>query len=232
MSADRAIEIVTRSEEQTIAVARALARRLCAGDAVALSGELGAGKTTFVRGLAEGLGLDPRQVSSPTFVLLHEYRKAMTGVEMPPLPLLHVDAYRVSPDEDPTLLGLDAAGTSQGILAIEWPERFGDAPTPTGLRWTVFLGHEGLNVRRLLISAPPSVEQRELELLSRELAAPRADAQSRHLRCRTCGKALPPDVETAPFCSARCRMADLGRWFSESYRISKDIRPTDSEQDA
>jgi len=232
MSARRTIEITTRSEEQTIEVARLLAHHLRAGDAVALSGELGAGKTTFVRGLAEGLGLDPRQVSSPTFVLLHEYRKAAAGTDASPLPLVHVDAYRVSPDDDPTLLGLDAAGTSQGILAIEWPERFGDESTPAGLRWTVLLEHEGLNVRRLLISAAPSVEQRVLEQLSREVAAAADDAQSRTLRCRTCGNTLAPDVKTAPFCSAHCRMADLGRWFSESYRISRDIRPTDSEQDA
>jgi tRNA threonylcarbamoyladenosine biosynthesis protein TsaE len=104
----------TRSEHETQIVARDLARQLRAGDVVLLWGNLGAGKTTFVRGLAEGLGIDPAEVSSPTFTLLHEYRGR-------PLTLYHADLYRVerAATDD---LGLEEV-TGEGVLAIEWPDR-------------------------------------------------------------------------------------------------------------
>ena len=106
---------LTTSEEETQAVARALAGRLEAGAIVLLSGNLGAGKTAFVRGLAAGLGVDPEDVSSPTFTLVHEYRGGR-------LTLYHADLYRVTgaAAED---LGLEEMGVSDGILAIEWPDR-------------------------------------------------------------------------------------------------------------
>ena len=106
---------VTESEEETQAVARAFAATLQAGDVLLLSGDLGAGKTTFVRGLAEGLGIDPADVSSPTFTILHEYRGGR-------LTLYHADLYRLdsSATDD---LGLDETGVRDGVLAIEWPDR-------------------------------------------------------------------------------------------------------------
>jgi tRNA threonylcarbamoyladenosine biosynthesis protein TsaE len=105
----------SRSERETAALAEALAGELRAGDVLLISGTLGAGKTAFVRGLAEGLGLDPRDVSSPTFTLVHEYRGGR-------LTLYHVDLYRLdrAATDD---LGLDELGVRDGILAIEWPER-------------------------------------------------------------------------------------------------------------
>jgi tRNA threonylcarbamoyladenosine biosynthesis protein TsaE len=98
-----------------MALARELAGRLHAGDVVLLSGDLGAGKTSFVRGLAEGLGIDPDEVSSPTFTLVHEYRGGR-------LTLYHADLYRLEQTaaED---LGLEELGAADGILAVEWPER-------------------------------------------------------------------------------------------------------------
>jgi tRNA threonylcarbamoyladenosine biosynthesis protein TsaE len=106
---------VTASEEETQAVARELSATCRAGDVVLLSGDLGAGKTTFVRGLAEGLGIDPREVSSPTFTLVHEYRG--NG-----LTLYHADLYRLerAATDD---LGLEEIGVKDGVLAIEWPDR-------------------------------------------------------------------------------------------------------------
>jgi tRNA threonylcarbamoyladenosine biosynthesis protein TsaE len=107
--------VVTTSEHETAAVAKALAGELRAGDVLLLSGNLGAGKTAFVRGLAEGLGIDPQEVSSPTFTLVHEYRGGR-------LRLYHVDLYRLdhAAADD---LGLDELGVDSGILAIEWPDR-------------------------------------------------------------------------------------------------------------
>ena len=105
----------TESEEQTAAVARELASGLAAGDVVLLTGDLGAGKTAFVRGLADGLGIDIGEVSSPTFTLVHEYRGGR-------LTLYHVDLYRLdrAATED---LGLEELGVADGVLAIEWPDR-------------------------------------------------------------------------------------------------------------
>ena len=106
---------VTQSEDQTADVARELATTLEAGAVLLLSGNLGAGKTAFVRGLAAGLGVDPDEVSSPTFTLVHEYRGGR-------LTLYHADLYRlekVATEE----LGLEETGISDGVLAIEWPDR-------------------------------------------------------------------------------------------------------------
>ena len=109
------MQIITRSEEETAAVARELAATLGRGDVLLLSGNLGAGKTAFVRGLAEGFGIDPNEVSSPTFTLVHEYRGGRVT-------LYHVDLYRL--DRAATEeLGLEELGVADGVLAIEWPDR-------------------------------------------------------------------------------------------------------------
>ena len=110
---------LTRSEDETVAFAREFAARLRPGDVVLVSGNLGAGKTAFVRGLAAGLGIDPDEVSSPTFTIVHEYRgRGLT--------LYHVDLYRLdsaATDE----LGLEELGVADGVLAIEWPGRLSHA---------------------------------------------------------------------------------------------------------
>jgi len=110
-------DTVTRSQEDTERLAETLASELRGGDVVLLSGPLGAGKTAFVRGLARGLGVDPDEVSSPTFTLVHEYRGGR-------LRLFHADLYRLgtAAAED---LGLDELGIRDGVLAIEWPDRLG-----------------------------------------------------------------------------------------------------------
>src|SRR5262245_34138287 len=96
-----------------MSVARDLAATLSPGDVLLLSGNLGAGKTAFVRGLAEGLGIDPDDVSSPTFTLVHEYGGGR-------LRLYHADLYRLerAATDD---LGLE--GLHRGVMAIEWPDR-------------------------------------------------------------------------------------------------------------
>jgi tRNA threonylcarbamoyladenosine biosynthesis protein TsaE len=106
---------ITRSEEETMAVARQLAASLGAGDVLLLSGDLGAGKTAFVRGLAQGLGINEDEVTSLTFTLVHEYRGGR-------LTLYHVDLYRLDRTATDDL-GLDELGVADGVLAIEWPDR-------------------------------------------------------------------------------------------------------------
>lgn len=133
-------ERLTRSEEETSAVGEHLARTLKAGDVVLLFGELGAGKTAFVRGLARGLGASPEDVSSPTFTLIQEYAGRVA--------LYHVDLYRLEPREIPDL-GLDDLVLGDGVVAIEWADRW--AARPTGAI-EVTIEHVGNEERRILIS--------------------------------------------------------------------------------
>ena len=109
------MNVTTHSEAETSAVGSDLARSLTAGSVLLLSGDLGAGKTAFVRGLAAGLGIDPDIVSSPTFTLIQEYRGGR-------LPLHHVDLYRLRSIEVDDL-GLDELTLEAGVTAIEWPDR-------------------------------------------------------------------------------------------------------------
>ncbi len=112
--------IATRSESETAAVGRELAARLSAGDVVLLYGDLGAGKTAFVRGLAEGLGVHRDEVSSPTFTLVQEYRGGR-------LPLFHVDLFRLNDPREIDDLGLDEIA-EDGVMAIEWAEKLPRRP--------------------------------------------------------------------------------------------------------
>jgi tRNA threonylcarbamoyladenosine biosynthesis protein TsaE len=120
----------THSESETAAVGRDLGATLDAESVVLLFGDLGAGKTAFVRGFAEGLGADPADVSSPTFTLIQEYRGGR-------LPLLHVDLYRLDDPREIDELGLDELGTG-AVLAIEWAEKLpGGREHAIGVRITL-----------------------------------------------------------------------------------------------
>ncbi len=130
--------IDTSSEAETIAVACDLASALTDGTVVLLHGDLGAGKTAFVRGLAEGLAVDPDEVSSPTFTLVQEYRGRLR--------LYHVDLYRLHDAEVPDL-GLEELSQS-GVVAVEWAEKWG---RPAGRVIEVFLEDLGETRRRVTI---------------------------------------------------------------------------------
>ena len=106
------IELRTEAADETRAVGEALADLLHARDAVALTGELGAGKTTLVQGVARGLGVTD-QVVSPTFTLVREYR----GTD---LEIAHVDVYRLDRVQDVVDLGLDELGDGEALLLVEW----------------------------------------------------------------------------------------------------------------
>jgi tRNA threonylcarbamoyladenosine biosynthesis protein TsaE len=104
---------ISRSPEETRALGRALAQRLAAGDLVCLFGELGAGKTTLMQGLAEGLG-SPEPATSPSFTLIHEHGGRVR--------LYHLDLYRLRP-QDLAEAGIEEALGADGVVAVEWAER-------------------------------------------------------------------------------------------------------------
>jgi tRNA threonylcarbamoyladenosine biosynthesis protein TsaE len=112
--------LTTTGEEETVAAGEGFARTLRAGAVVLLFGQLGAGKTAFVRGIARGLGAVDDDVSSPTFTIVQEY----AGTD---LTLYHVDLYRLEPKEVEHL-GLDDLIEGGGIVAIEWAERWMGRP--------------------------------------------------------------------------------------------------------
>jgi len=108
------IDIRTVTADDTRAAGHALAPLLRPGDALALTGELGAGKTTFVQGLAAGLGF-AGHVVSPTFTLVREYEGRMR--------IHHVDVYRLERVQDVLDLGLDEAIAEGGVVLVEWGDR-------------------------------------------------------------------------------------------------------------
>jgi tRNA threonylcarbamoyladenosine biosynthesis protein TsaE len=126
--------IISRSAEETFRAGFAEGERVCAGDVLALVGDLGAGKTQWVKGLAAGLGSDA-VVTSPTFTLIHEYGGGR-------LPLYHLDCYRLERAEELVGIGLDDYLDGRGIMVIEWADKFPEL-LPAGARWVRFGIGEG-----------------------------------------------------------------------------------------
>ena len=142
---------LSHSVADTEAVAAELARSLRGGECVGLEGDLGAGKTQFVRGLVAGLGGNPRAVSSPTFVLLNVYDAAPIR-----LPVFHLDAYRVGGADDFEAIGFSELLNQGGVVVVEWAGRV-ETLLPAG-RIVVKMTPHGHHDRRIEIDwrRPPS----------------------------------------------------------------------------
>jgi tRNA threonylcarbamoyladenosine biosynthesis protein TsaE len=235
------IELVTRSEDETIALGRALGPVLRAGDVVALHGELGAGKTRLVRGIAGGMGLDERLVSSPTFVMVNEYERppGERGGESGGRPsLVHVDAYRMTGADDLDTLGWDRLTDGGSVVVVEWAERIEPALGPARLDVRLeAVGGE--DVRRIMIEGDRSWSRREGweevarlshagdKTTSRSAEAAAAPLPAGWARCPISGKPVSPDSPTFPFFDEKCRMADLGRWFGGTYSVRRELMEED-----
>lgn len=108
--------VFSLSEQETYEFGLTLGRQLEGGERIVLSGDLGTGKTVFVRGVAAGLDIAPQDVGSPSFTLIHEYKGGR-------FPLFHVDLYRVESDEELATLGLEELLDSDAAIVVEWGER-------------------------------------------------------------------------------------------------------------
>ena len=115
-SSDDALHLRMTSAQETIKFGERLGQRLTGGDVLALTGDLGTGKTVLTCGIALGLGIPMDQVSSPTFTLIQEYPGA--------IPLIHVDLYRLERPSEMSTLGLEEYFTPNTIVLIEWADRF------------------------------------------------------------------------------------------------------------
>ena len=109
------IELLSSCEEDTLAIARALGEILCPGDVVALTGDLGAGKTIFCKGVGEAFGIPPERIVSPSFTIITEHRGR--------LPLRHVDVYRLSSEGEALDIGLDEVFSEDRVCLVEWAEK-------------------------------------------------------------------------------------------------------------
>ena len=138
------VSLISNSEEETKICAQQFAGALKAGDIVLLQGDLGAGKTTFVKGLAQALKVSARKVNSPTFVLMNCYKGK--------LPIYHFDLYRLGLPQEIETLDFDEYFYGDGVSIIEWPERLGKC-TPQGY-YLVKFQHKGESRRQICISCP------------------------------------------------------------------------------
>lgn len=117
----------THSVDETLTLGERVAGELKAGDILLLSGDLGAGKTHFVKGVARGFGVDETLVNSPTFTLIHEYK---TGR----LPVYHIDAYRLKSEQEAVEIGIEDYLYGDGVCLVEWPERIAGLLPPGCVR--------------------------------------------------------------------------------------------------
>jgi tRNA threonylcarbamoyladenosine biosynthesis protein TsaE len=142
-------ERLSTSLDQTAALAGTIALALRPGDVLALDGPMGAGKTTFVRALADALGVPAGMVSSPTFVLAHHYptRAGWT--------LVHIDAYRIRSGEDLEAMGWDRLADPRDVLVIEWADRVAPALPAARVSWmrinAVGVGTGDSGIRKIVV---------------------------------------------------------------------------------
>ena len=143
-----ATEFITNSAEETEALGQRLGEALQPGSVVAYTGDLGAGKTAFTRGLARGLGIRDR-VTSPTFDIVNEYESGR-------MPLFHFDMYRLGSSDELFDIGWEDYLARGGVCAVEWSENVEDALEENTIRVDIRRG-EGDNQRRILLTNAPEM---------------------------------------------------------------------------
>ncbi|NBC25584.1 MAG: tRNA (adenosine(37)-N6)-threonylcarbamoyltransferase complex ATPase subunit type 1 TsaE [Bacteroidetes bacterium] len=119
-------EVICSDETQTAALAQRIGKNTVAGDIICLKGELGAGKTHFVKGFVRAFDISPEAVSSPTFSIIHEYSGRLT--------IYHFDCYRLSDPREAVEIGAEEYFYGDGVCIIEWPERI-ESILPGHVKW-------------------------------------------------------------------------------------------------
>lgn len=142
--------IITKSFKETQKLGEDFSTRLKAGDVIALYGNLGSGKTTFMQGLAKGLGIK-RNIISPTFIILRTYETIIKNNISSNNYLYHLDLYRIENESEVNGLGLfDIINRKDGITAIEWPDKVENVLPDN--RINIYFEYIGDNIREIRIS--------------------------------------------------------------------------------
>ena len=140
----------SRDEVETFALGKQVGTQLSGGEILLLDGPLGAGKTIFVKGIASGLGIDPEEVTSPSFTLVNPYQGR--------LPFFHIDLYRL--DEGAAAANAvdleELLGDERAVVAIEWAERLGNYPLPANV-WRIVISGDGETARGISISGSDAI---------------------------------------------------------------------------
>jgi tRNA threonylcarbamoyladenosine biosynthesis protein TsaE len=158
--------VITTNEEQTWKIGKMLGARLEAGDTVCLYGDLGAGKTSFSYGIAQGLEVEEQYITSPTFTFVNEYQGRV--------PLYHIDLYRLKEPDDLENIGFEEYLDSEGVTVIEWAER-AENELP-GEYLSVYLSYVNDNSREIGFLAEGARYQKILDDLSLELRENKPDS--------------------------------------------------------
>lgn len=130
------------SVKKTIEIGKKFAEKLKSGDVVCLEGDLGAGKTHFVKGIASRFGIDQGKVNSPTFTLINEYYGE--------IPIFHFDCYRLKTIQEALEIGIEEYIYGEGVSIIEWPSKIKEIVPENAIR--IEIKHEGTSERSILIS--------------------------------------------------------------------------------
>ena len=140
------VTLLSSREEDTLKIGRALGEILVPGDVVALTGELGAGKTIFCKGVGEALGISPARIVSPSFTIVTEHRGGRVLFR-------HMDAYRLSSAREAEEIGLEEALEGEAVCAVEWAERIGNLLPNDCIRVTFLISDEHECGRRITVLA-------------------------------------------------------------------------------
>lgn len=202
------------SLDETDHIARDFSASVRPGDIIRLDGEMGAGKTTFVRSLARALRHDERLVSSPTYVVMNLYESDGAPT------IAHLDCYRLGDESELEALGWDTVTDGSAIVIIEWAERIEDALPERVARITITA--TGETARLFAIDVP----EHWMDRAGAAALEPRPETS-----CPVTGERVSGECATYPFSSERARMIDLGKWFDESHTISRPIEQGDLEDE-
>lgn len=159
MVSGKIVEIISPTAEETERIGSLVGEMLTGGDILALVGELGAGKTTFVRGIAERMGCDKGEVASPSFTVINEYNGSP--------PLFHIDFYRLEGEKDLCEIGYEEYIQGNGVVVIEWADKLPQA-VPKESLW-IILRYLDAEHREIILRAQGERYEKMIEGLKRRL---------------------------------------------------------------